>query len=226
MGRNPYHPLFLGSASGQHLLWLPELPVLPQRLQGSHNYCILFFFTSPILPVLTPVSQSWPSTAEALCCALWWGGWNRPEPAASGMRRPCFSSQSPSCRRPGTHARHNSRPDQKGVKIKTCGATAGDSFRNASLLCCSSPAADLHRLCGGICLFIQGKAAVLQKWGMAIRQPSDSARNKMQILGAPELYVYYLLTHSRCSSERMEDDPCTGRMGLLGAEWGLLQGWK
>lgn len=44
MGRNPYHPLFLGSASGQHLLWLPELPVLPQRLQGSHNYCILFFF--------------------------------------------------------------------------------------------------------------------------------------------------------------------------------------
>lgn len=44
MGRNPYHPLFLGSASGQHLLWLPELPVLPQRLQGSHNYCIFFFF--------------------------------------------------------------------------------------------------------------------------------------------------------------------------------------
>lgn len=38
----------------------------------------------------------------------------------------------------------------------------------------------------------------------------------MQISGAPELRMYYLLTHGRCSSERMEDDPCAGRPGVLG----------
>lgn len=43
MGRTPYHPLFLGSASEQHPLWPPELPV-PPALTGLSLTTIVFFF--------------------------------------------------------------------------------------------------------------------------------------------------------------------------------------
>lgn len=48
----------------------------------------------------------------------------------------------------------------------------------------------------------------------------------MQIAGAPDLCVCYLLSQHRCSSEKMNKDPGAARPGLLDIDRGLLQGWS
>ena len=168
MVRNPYHPLFLGSASGEHPLWCPEHPVLPQHQcsQGCLSQ-FFFFYLTHFAHSYTCFPSHAPSIAEGLSCALWWGSWSRPELAVSGMRRPCFSSQRPSCRRLGTHAWHNSRPDQNVVKIKTFGATTGEGLQQCLVfvLCFSCgrspPALWGHRYIYPC--FAPGKAIALRK---------------------------------------------------------------
>lgn len=204
-------------------------PSLAPVLAGL-SLSIYFFYLTHFARSYTRFLSHAPSIAEGLSCALWSGGWSRPEPAASGMRQPCFSSQRPSCQRLGTHTRHNSRPDQKVVKIKTFGATTGDGLQQRLIFvlrfsCGRSPPVLWGQMYIHPC-FTPGKAMALGKWGMAICQTSDSARIKIQIWGAPQLYVYYLLTHGRCSSERMEDDPCAGRPGLLGVWLGIIAGME
>lgn len=88
MGRNPYHPLFLGSASGQHPLWPPELPVSPALTGLSLTTIVFFFLPHPFCPFSDPFPSHNPALLRRSAGEAAGTGRNRLRPAWGGPASP------------------------------------------------------------------------------------------------------------------------------------------